>query len=44
MVNQLMFELYGIHSISYGIDGLFSLHVNQSQANDALGKLYSIYY
>jgi len=36
MVNQLMFELYGIHSISYGIDGLFSLHVNQSQANDAL--------
>ena len=44
MVNQLMFELYGIPSISYGIDALFSLQVNQSQAEDALGKLNKSYY
>lgn len=36
MLNQLMFELYNIPSISHGIDALYSLHFNQNDVTDAL--------
>ena len=34
--NQLLFELYNVPSVGYGIDSLFSLEYNTSNVKDAL--------
>jgi len=36
MMNQVLFELYNVPSVSYGIDSLFSLHYNKNMPADAL--------
>ena len=46
LYNQLIFELYGVPSVGYGIDSLFSLHYNIPDIKDALvlslGRLFEL--
>ena len=35
LMNQMLFELYSVPSVAYGVDGLFSVHHNQKQVKDA---------
>ena len=46
LYNQLLFELYGVPSVGYGIDSLFSLHYNIPDIKDALvlslGRLFEL--
>ena len=42
-MNEVLFELYNVPSVGYGIDSLFSLQHNCTTVQDALGNfMYTV--